>query len=105
MSSDPQRRRGRDRLRDRVEKVKKAANTKQLTVSIGPKKLTRFEKARLVGERVLQVAMGARATRMMRNNCPNIKEMSHMKDFYIILHLKKEGCHQIHSKDFRQYLL
>ena len=29
------------------------------TVSIGPSKLTRFERARIVGSRALQIAMGA----------------------------------------------
>lgn len=33
--------------------------TKKGNVSIGPAKLTRFEKARIVGARALQIAMGA----------------------------------------------
>ncbi|MEJ2241924.1 MAG: DNA-directed RNA polymerase subunit K [Candidatus Bathyarchaeota archaeon] len=33
--------------------------TEEHVVSIGPKKLTRFEKARIVGARALQIAMGA----------------------------------------------
>ena len=34
-------------------------STKEKEVSIGPPKLTRFEKARIVGARALQIAMGA----------------------------------------------
>jgi len=40
--------------------VKKRASTRrQETVLIGPRKLTRFEKARVVGARALQIALGA----------------------------------------------
>jgi DNA-directed RNA polymerase I, II, and III subunit RPABC2 len=41
--------------------VKKARQPSNVTfeVRIGPKKLTRFERARIVGARSLQVAMGA----------------------------------------------
>ncbi len=39
---------------------KKPESPKELTSDIiGPKKLTRFEKARVVGARALQIAMGA----------------------------------------------
>ena len=39
---------------------KRAASTRKQTVAlIGPKKLTRFERARVVGVRALQIAMGA----------------------------------------------
>lgn len=34
-------------------------STKEKEVSIGPPKLTRFERARIVGARALQIAMGA----------------------------------------------
>ena len=34
-------------------------STKEREVSIGPPKLTRFERARIVGARALQIAMGA----------------------------------------------
>jgi DNA-directed RNA polymerase I, II, and III subunit RPABC2 len=34
-------------------------STKEKEVSVGPPKLTRFEKARIVGARALQIAMGA----------------------------------------------
>lgn len=40
--------------------VKKRASTRrQETALIGPRKLTRFEKARVVGARALQIALGA----------------------------------------------
>jgi len=40
--------------------VKKRASTRrQATALIGPRKLTRFEKARVVGARALQIALGA----------------------------------------------
>jgi len=40
--------------------VKKRASTKrQESTLIGPRKLTRFERARVVGARALQVALGA----------------------------------------------
>ena len=40
--------------------VKKRASTRrQDTIMIGPRKLTRFEKARVVGARALQIALGA----------------------------------------------
>jgi DNA-directed RNA polymerase I, II, and III subunit RPABC2 len=40
--------------------VKKRASTRrQGAVLIGPRKLTRFEKARVVGARALQIALGA----------------------------------------------
>lgn len=40
--------------------VKKRASTRrQQTTMIGPRKLTRFEKARVVGARALQIALGA----------------------------------------------
>jgi len=40
--------------------VKKRASTRrQETTLIGPRKLTRFEKARVVGARALQIALGA----------------------------------------------
>ena len=35
------------------------AKTKNQQVIIGPKKLTRFERARIVGARALQISMGA----------------------------------------------
>ncbi len=39
---------------------KRAASTRKQTLAlIGPKKLTRFERARVVGARALQIAMGA----------------------------------------------
>jgi len=45
-----------------VPKKKEKATTKQASARatlIGPKKLTRFERARVVGARALQVSMGA----------------------------------------------
>jgi DNA-directed RNA polymerase I, II, and III subunit RPABC2 len=40
--------------------VKRRASTRrQKTALIGPRKLTRFEKARVVGARALQIALGA----------------------------------------------
>jgi DNA-directed RNA polymerases I, II, and III subunit RPABC2 len=46
-----------------VKTIKKARQPSIVTfeVRIGPKKLTRFEKARIIGARSLQVAMGAPA--------------------------------------------
>jgi len=43
-----------------VPKRKEKANPRKAAVSlIGPKKLTRFERARVVGARALQISMGA----------------------------------------------
>jgi DNA-directed RNA polymerase subunit K/omega len=39
--------------------VKKKKKSYERTVSIGPKKLTRFEKAKVISARALQIAMGA----------------------------------------------
>ncbi len=41
------------------KKKEKASSSKSLVAIIGPKKLTRFERARIVGARALQIAMGA----------------------------------------------
>jgi DNA-directed RNA polymerase I, II, and III subunit RPABC2 len=41
------------------ESTKKTALEKETKVQIGPPKLTRFERARIVGARSLQIAMGA----------------------------------------------
>jgi DNA-directed RNA polymerase I, II, and III subunit RPABC2 len=41
------------------ESTKKTALEKETKVQIGPPKLTRFERARIVGARALQIAMGA----------------------------------------------
>lgn len=38
---------------------KRASSRKPETAIIGPRKLTRFERARVVGARALQIAMGA----------------------------------------------
>ncbi len=44
----------------RVPKKKEKASSKRASVAlIGPKKLTRFERARIVGARALQISMGA----------------------------------------------
>lgn len=37
----------------------KSVNISKMKILIGPPKLTRFEKARIVGARALQIAMGA----------------------------------------------
>ncbi|MFI5448577.1 MAG: DNA-directed RNA polymerase subunit K [Candidatus Bathyarchaeia archaeon] len=43
-----------------VQKKKEKASTKRSSLTlIGPKKLTRFERARIVGARALQISMGA----------------------------------------------
>jgi DNA-directed RNA polymerase subunit K/omega len=43
-----------------VRKKKEKATSKRISsVLIGPKKLTRFERARIVGARALQISMGA----------------------------------------------
>lgn len=43
-----------------VQKKKEKASTKRSSLTlIGPKKLTRFEHARIVGARALQISMGA----------------------------------------------
>jgi DNA-directed RNA polymerase subunit K/omega len=39
--------------------VKKKKKSNEETVSIGPRKLTRFEKAKVISARALQIAMGA----------------------------------------------
>ena len=41
------------------KKKEKASPRKAATELIGPKKLTRFERARIVGARALQISMGA----------------------------------------------
>jgi DNA-directed RNA polymerase subunit K/omega len=44
----------------KVPKKKEKATTRKTQVAlIGPKKLTRFERARIVGARALQISMGA----------------------------------------------
>ncbi len=40
-----------------LERIKEISHSKE--VEVGPPKLTRFEKARIVGARALQIAMGA----------------------------------------------
>jgi len=40
-------------------KKSKSSRTKIMQVEIGPKKLTRFERAKVVSARALQIAMGA----------------------------------------------
>jgi len=43
-----------------VQKKKEKASSKRSSLTlIGPKKLTRFERARIVGARALQISMGA----------------------------------------------
>lgn len=43
-----------------MPKKKEKATTRKVSVAlIGPKKLTRFERARVVGARALQISMGA----------------------------------------------
>jgi DNA-directed RNA polymerase subunit K/omega len=42
-----------------VPKKKEKATRKATAALIGPKKLTRFERARVVGARALQISMGA----------------------------------------------
>ena len=43
-----------------MRKKKEKATSRKATVAlIGPKKLTRFERARIVGARALQISMGA----------------------------------------------
>lgn len=39
--------------------MKKKKKSNEETVSIGPRKLTRFEKAKVISARALQIAMGA----------------------------------------------
>lgn len=41
------------------KKKEKASSRKTAVALIGPKKLTRFERARIVGARALQISMGA----------------------------------------------
>jgi DNA-directed RNA polymerase subunit K/omega len=41
------------------KKKEKASSRKAAAALIGPKKLTRFERARVVGARALQISMGA----------------------------------------------
>jgi DNA-directed RNA polymerase subunit K/omega len=41
------------------KKKEKASSRKASVALIGPKKLTRFERARIVGARALQISMGA----------------------------------------------
>jgi DNA-directed RNA polymerase subunit K/omega len=41
------------------KKKEKASSRKTSVALIGPKKLTRFERARIVGARALQISMGA----------------------------------------------
>lgn len=41
------------------KKKEKASSRKASATLIGPKKLTRFERARIVGARALQISMGA----------------------------------------------
>ncbi len=44
----------------KVPKKKEKASSRRVSVAlIGPKKLTRFERARIVGARALQISMGA----------------------------------------------
>ena len=43
-------------MKTKVKKKKKASKTQTI---IGPHKLTRFEKARIVGARAMQISMGA----------------------------------------------
>ena len=44
----------------KVPKKKEKASSRKVSVAlIGPKKLTRFERARIVGARALQISMGA----------------------------------------------
>ena len=51
---------GRPRGQKIVPKKKEKASSKKASVAlIGPKKLTRFERARVVGARALQISMGA----------------------------------------------
>ena len=42
-----------------MRKKKEKASKRAATALIGPKKLTRFERARVVGARALQISMGA----------------------------------------------
>ncbi len=42
-----------------MPKKKEKASKRAATALIGPKKLTRFERARVVGARALQISMGA----------------------------------------------
>lgn len=46
-------------MKDKKVKKSKSSHTKIMQVEIGPKKLTRFEKAKVVSARALQIAMGA----------------------------------------------
>jgi len=43
----------------RARKAKGKAKAEVFTVKIGPPKLTRFEKARIIGARALQISLGA----------------------------------------------
>lgn len=46
-------------VKDKKIKKSKSSRGKLMQVEIGPKKLTRFEKAKVVSARALQIAMGA----------------------------------------------
>ena len=46
-------------MKDKKIKKSKSSRDKLIQVEIGPKKLTRFEKAKVVSARALQIAMGA----------------------------------------------